>query len=96
MAGGSEGGEKTEKPTPKKLQDAAKKGDILQSRELGTALVVMAGIGWLAVTGPSMIDALSDMLTRTGPGSLRRGRARAAVWCSTGDTRSSLTPSPSR
>ncbi len=46
------------------MQDAAKKGDILQSRELGTALVVMAGIGWLAVTGPSMIDALSDMLTQ--------------------------------
>ena len=63
MAGGSEGGgEKTEKPTQKKLDDAAKKGDILQSRELGTALVVMAGIGWLAVTGPSLIDALSDML----------------------------------
>ncbi len=62
MAGGSEGGEKTEKPTAKKLQDAAKKGDILQSRELGTALVVMAGIGCLAVIGPSLIDALRDML----------------------------------
>ena len=62
MAGGSEGGEKTEKPTPKKLQDAAKKGDILQSRELGTALVVMAGIGCMAVIGPALIDALSHML----------------------------------
>lgn len=64
MADSPGGGEKTEKPTPKKLQDAAKKGDILQSRELGTALVVMAGIGWLAVAGPSLIDALSDMLTQ--------------------------------
>lgn len=62
MAGGNEGGEKTEKPTQKKLDDAAKKGDILQSRELGTAMVVMAGIGWLAVTGPSLIESLSDML----------------------------------
>ena len=62
MAGGDQGGEKTEKPTQKKLQDAAKKGDILQSRELATALVVMAGIGWLAVTGPSLIEALRDML----------------------------------
>ncbi|MGJ8481662.1 flagellar type III secretion system protein FlhB [Sphingobium yanoikuyae] len=70
MAGGSEGGEKTEKPTQKKLQDAAKEGDILQSRELGTALVVMAGIGWLAVAGPGLIDALSGMLTRA----LRFGR----------------------
>ncbi|EQB34004.1 flagellar type III secretion system protein FlhB [Sphingobium ummariense] len=57
-----QGGEKTEKPTAKKLQDAAKKGDILQSRELATALVVMAGIGWIAVTGPSLVEALSDML----------------------------------
>ncbi|MFP5431820.1 MAG: EscU/YscU/HrcU family type III secretion system export apparatus switch protein, partial [Alphaproteobacteria bacterium] len=31
MAGGNEGGEKTEKPTQKKLDDATKKGDILQS-----------------------------------------------------------------
>ncbi len=64
MAGAPNGGgEKTEKPTAKKLQDAARDGDILQSRELGTAMVVMAGIAWIAITGPSLIDALSDMLT---------------------------------
>ncbi|AMK18991.1 MULTISPECIES: flagellar type III secretion system protein FlhB [Sphingobium] len=62
MSGGNGGGEKTEKPTQKKLDDAAKKGDILQSKELATALVVMAGIGWIAVTGPSVIDSLSHML----------------------------------
>jgi len=62
MADSPGGGEKTEKPTPKKLQDAAKKGDILQSRELGTALVVMAGIGCLAITGPSLVEALRKML----------------------------------
>ena len=63
MSGSSNGGgEKTEKPTPKKLQDAAKKGDILQSKELATALVVMAGIGWIAITGPSVVDSLSEML----------------------------------
>ena len=63
MSGNSNGGgEKTEKPTPKKLQDAAKKGDILQSKELATALVVMAGIGWIAITGPSVVESLSQML----------------------------------
>ncbi|MBT2186476.1 EscU/YscU/HrcU family type III secretion system export apparatus switch protein [Sphingobium nicotianae] len=56
------GGEKTEKPTAKRLSDAAKKGDILQSRELSTALVTMAGIAWLAVTGPSMVGAIKQML----------------------------------
>ena len=62
MSGDNGGGEKTEKPTQKKLQDAAKKGDILQSKELATALVVMAGIGWIAVTGPSVVESLSQML----------------------------------
>jgi len=32
-------GEKTEKPTAKRLADAVKNGDILQSKELSTALV---------------------------------------------------------
>lgn len=58
------GGEKTEKPTAKRLKDAAKNGDILQSRELGTAMVVMAGVGCLAVTGPLLFSALGDMLRR--------------------------------
>lgn len=58
----SGGGEKTEKPTAKRLKDAAKNGDILQSRDLATALVVMAGVGWLAVTGPTLFGSLSQML----------------------------------
>lgn len=62
MAENNGGGEKTEKPTAKKLKDAAKNGDILQSRDLATALVVMAGIGWIAVTGPSVVESLSQML----------------------------------
>ncbi len=57
------GGEKTEKPTAKRLREATNKGDILQSRELSTALVVMAGIAWLAFTGPDFIGAIELMLT---------------------------------
>jgi len=56
------GGEKTEQPTPKRLADATEKGDILQSRELSTALVVMAGVGWLAIGGPLLIEAIRRML----------------------------------
>lgn len=65
------GGERTEKPTAKKLADAAKEGDLLQSRELATALVVMAGAGWFAMAGPMIMTAMEDMLTqalRFGPG----------------------------
>jgi flagellar biosynthetic protein FlhB len=55
--------QKTEDPTPKKLQDAAKKGDVLQSRELGTAMVVVAGAAWLALMGPASVGALETMLS---------------------------------
>jgi flagellar biosynthetic protein FlhB len=57
------GGEKTEKPTAKRLSEARSNGDILQSRELSTALVVMAGCAWLAATGPDFIGAIKQMLS---------------------------------
>lgn len=62
MAEGSSSGEKTEKPTQKRLRDAEKKGDVLQSKELGTALVVMAGMVWFALAGPAIIEAMANML----------------------------------
>ena len=34
--------EKTEEPTPKKLDDARKKGQVARSRELSTALVLIS------------------------------------------------------
>jgi flagellar biosynthesis protein FlhB len=60
----SGGGEKTEKPTAKRLSEAAKNGDLLQSRDLATALVVMAGVAWLAIAGPSIFDSIAHMLTQ--------------------------------
>lgn len=64
MAEGMGGGEKTEKPTAKRLKEATSKGDILQSRELSTAMVVMAGIAWLSVAGPSLVRAVREMLAQ--------------------------------
>lgn len=63
MAEESDKSQKTEQPTPKKLEQARKKGDVLQSRELGTALVVVAGAAWLALAGPAMVGAMSTMMT---------------------------------
>jgi flagellar biosynthetic protein FlhB len=54
--------QKTEAPTPKRRKDAAAKGDVLQSRELGTALVVIGGAIWIALAGPMMIGALEVMV----------------------------------
>lgn len=54
--------QKTEAPTPKRKRDASEKGDVLQSRELGTALVVLSGAIWLAVAGPMAVDAMGTMV----------------------------------
>ena len=58
-------GEKTHAPSPKRLRDAAAKGDVLRSRDLATAATVLAGAGWLVFAGPSMLDAL-DRTARLG------------------------------
>ncbi|HYJ52951.1 MAG TPA: flagellar type III secretion system protein FlhB [Allosphingosinicella sp.] len=63
MSDAADPDQKTEAPTPKRRRDAAEKGDVLQSRELGTALVVLVGAAWLAFAGPMMVDACSAMIT---------------------------------
>ena len=56
----SETGEKTYAPSPKRLRDAAAKGDVLRSRDLATAATVLAGAGWLVLAGPWMLAALGE------------------------------------
>jgi type III secretion YscU/HrpY family protein len=68
MAGGSDSGDKTEKPTPKKLQDARKKGDVSKSKEITSTvvLVLWLGLGALTVTyAGARFAALWDMLFAT-------------------------------
>jgi flagellar biosynthesis protein FlhB len=62
MAEDADSDQKTEQPTAKRRSEATEKGDVLQSRELGTALVVLAGAGWLAMAGPWMMASLQNML----------------------------------
>lgn len=57
-----EAGERTEKPTAKRLSEAVNNGDVLQSRELATALVMLAGVGMLMVTGDDVLGAIRGML----------------------------------
>lgn len=57
--------QKTEAPTPKKYADAARDGDVLQSRELGTAFMMLVGAAWLALAGPWFVESCMNML-RTG------------------------------
>ncbi len=62
MSEGPDKDQKTEAPTDKRVRDAAEKGDVLQSRELGTALVIVAGGGWLALAGPMLVGMMEEML----------------------------------
>jgi flagellar biosynthetic protein FlhB len=62
MAEDADSDQKTEQPTAKRQSEAVEKGDVLQSRELGTALVVLAGAGWIALAGPWMMSSLQSML----------------------------------
>jgi len=75
--------ERTEAPTPKRRKDAAEKGDVLQSRELGTALVVLGGALWIAFVGPMMMTALQNMVTdglSFGAADLRDFDPGAVIW----------------
>ena len=51
-------GEKSFEPTQKRKQDAAKKGDVLRSKEVATAVSVLAGLAWFKWSGASLLDGL--------------------------------------
>ncbi len=82
MADKNDGGDKTEKPTQKRLQDARKKGDVSKSREV-TSTVTLAA--WLALAAfaagyaATRLSALFDSLfTTIAQGWLMTGFAGAA------------------
>ena len=57
--------EKTEEPTPKKLEDAREKGQVARSKELSTALVlVSSGIAFFFV-GSYIAKAMFDVMKRS-------------------------------
>ncbi|KPP92591.1 flagellar biosynthesis protein FlhB [Erythrobacter sp. HL-111] len=51
--------DKTLEPTPKKKEDAARRGDVLRSRELVTAVGTATGAGMLILTAPPLIEGLA-------------------------------------
>ncbi|MGP9801424.1 flagellar biosynthesis protein FlhB [Rheinheimera sp. NSM] len=53
--------EKTEQPTPKKLQDAAEKGQIARSKDLGTAFVLIGSAAAILMFGKMLATAVLDI-----------------------------------
>jgi type III secretion protein U len=72
MSDKNDGGDKTEKPTPKKLQDARKKGDVPKSKELTSTVLLIAwmGLGALVVGYAStrIADLCNSLFTIVGQG----------------------------
>jgi flagellar biosynthetic protein FlhB len=63
--------ERTEAPTAKRKRKAADEGQLLKSRDFGTALVILAGSAWMAFLGPSLLGACKQVMAA----SLSFGRA---------------------
>lgn len=55
-------GEKTEKATPKKKQDSRKKGQVLQSKEINTAVSLMASVLALNIAGGFMFRTTAEAI----------------------------------
>jgi len=60
FAGQGGSGEKTEKATPKKKQDARKKGQVFQSREISSAMVLMFVFITIRIFGSSMYSEIAQ------------------------------------
>ncbi|MGB7417912.1 MAG: flagellar type III secretion system protein FlhB [Erythrobacter sp.] len=54
-------GEKRFEPTEKRKQDAAKKGDVLRSKEAATAAALATGAGVLVAVGPMLGEGLASV-----------------------------------
>ncbi|MDO5626162.1 MAG: type III secretion system export apparatus subunit SctU [Pseudomonadota bacterium] len=85
MAGQDDSGDKTEKPTPKKLKDARKKGDISKSKDITStagllAILLLAALalplvgGQLAALVQVSFDVMHEPFSQAGP---RLGRQAA-------------------
>ena len=52
-------GEKSFAPTDKRKKDAAEKGNVLRSKEVATAVAVLAGALWLKQAGPWLLSVMA-------------------------------------
>ncbi|MGE0081066.1 MAG: flagellar biosynthesis protein FlhB [Thiohalomonadaceae bacterium] len=58
----NDGQERTEQPTPKRLQEAREKGQVPRSRELSTAATLLAGAGAFLIIGEPMMRSLMGLM----------------------------------
>jgi type III secretion YscU/HrpY family protein len=65
MADKNNSGDKTEKPTPKRLKDARKKGDVSKSKDITSTAIMILWIVLLAASLLYIVDRIAGFLTQT-------------------------------
>src|SRR5690348_8251512 len=68
--------DRTEKPTARRLKDAAKRGQVARSRDLNDAFHLGAALMVLAYWGPSLVSGMGTVMAT---GITRIGDARSAA-----------------
>jgi flagellar biosynthesis protein FlhB len=69
-------GEKTEQPTPKRIKEARKKGQVFKSNELTQSFLFLTAAGILVATGGSMITSLKALMTEAFQPQMLTGQLR--------------------
>ena len=54
--------EKTEQPTPKKLRDARKKGQVASSKEVASTALILSILSYLWLMSGAIMDDLRDLM----------------------------------
>jgi flagellar biosynthetic protein FlhB len=83
-----ESAEKTEQPTPKKLQDAAEKGQIARSKDMGTAFVLIGSAAAILVFGKMLAMAMLDItqrMLRLTPKDIFEPNSMFTAWSAAGE-----------
>jgi flagellar biosynthetic protein FlhB len=57
--------EKTEKATPKRREEARKKGQVPRSREIHSAALILGGVLGFSITGPRVVSEMRKMMIQT-------------------------------
>ena len=71
--------DKTEKPTPKRKNEARKKGQVAKSTDLGGAVVLVAGLIGLVAVGPTIVSSLAGSMRSTFQQISNPGEATSAA-----------------
>ena len=66
-------GEKTEQPTPKRIKEARKKGEIFKSKDIIQALLFMTAAAVLTTGGPAYVAQLGDLMKQFFQPEVMRG-----------------------